>query len=180
MLGMRQDLVTGEQLGRPPIAGRDWIDSRGRTRKPTLPVAAFDLTFSAPKSVNVAWAMADPVTREAIHAAHLCDRWRRRRHRAGEGDRRRQERRRCQRRDRTPMPRTRLDPFHASSMWSMPGLVGGKRGLGRLSGRRVRRLRVRSDHNLPVPTRVDVHGATVSSVLPGPLRLAPTPCTRSK
>ena len=68
---MRQDLVTGEQLGRPPIAGRDWIDSRGRTRKPTLPVAAFDLTFSAPKSVNVAWAMADPVTREAIHAAHV-------------------------------------------------------------------------------------------------------------
>jgi len=71
MLGMLQDPVTGEQLGRPPIARREWIDARGRTRKPALPVAGFDLTFSAPKSVSVAWALADPATREAIHAAHL-------------------------------------------------------------------------------------------------------------
>ncbi len=71
MLGMLQDPVTGEQLGRPPIARREWIDCYGRTRKPALPVAGFDLTFSAPKSVSVAWALADPATREAIHTAHL-------------------------------------------------------------------------------------------------------------
>jgi len=71
MLGMLQDPVTGEQLGRAPIARREWIDARGRTRKPALPVAGFDLTFSAPKSVSVAWALADPATREAIHIAHL-------------------------------------------------------------------------------------------------------------
>ena len=33
-------------------------------------VAGFDLTFSAPKSVSVAWALADPATRERIRAAH--------------------------------------------------------------------------------------------------------------
>ncbi len=71
MLGMLQDPVTGEQLGRPPIARREWIDACGRTRKPALPVAGFDLTFSAPKSVSVAWALADPSTREVIHAAHV-------------------------------------------------------------------------------------------------------------
>jgi len=71
MLGMLQDPVTGEQLGRPPIARREWIDARGRARKPALPVAGFDLTFSAPKSVSVAWGLADPATRESIHAAHL-------------------------------------------------------------------------------------------------------------
>jgi len=71
MLGMLQDPITGEQLGRPPIARREWIDARGQTRKPALPVAGFDLTFSAPKSVSVAGALADPTTRETIHAAHL-------------------------------------------------------------------------------------------------------------
>jgi len=70
MLGMLQDPVTGEQLGRAPIARREWIDARGVVRKPSLPVAGFDLTFSAPKSVSVAWALADPPTREAIHAGH--------------------------------------------------------------------------------------------------------------
>jgi len=71
MLGMLQDPVTGEQLGRPPIARREWIDARGRARKSALPVAGFDLTFSAPKSVSVAWALADPATRDAIHAGHV-------------------------------------------------------------------------------------------------------------
>ena len=33
-------------------------------------VAGFDLTFSAPKSVPVAWAMADGPTRERIYAGH--------------------------------------------------------------------------------------------------------------
>ena len=47
MLGMLQDPVTGEQLGRAPIARRVWIDARGVARKTSLPVAGFDLTFSA-------------------------------------------------------------------------------------------------------------------------------------
>ena len=34
------------------------------------PVAGFDLTFSVPKSVSVAWALADPATREAVYGAH--------------------------------------------------------------------------------------------------------------
>jgi conjugative relaxase-like TrwC/TraI family protein len=71
MLGMLQDPMTGEQLGRPPRrGGTAYIDSRGVTRKPPLPVAGFDLTFSAPKSVSVAWAVADESTQGLIYAAH--------------------------------------------------------------------------------------------------------------
>ena len=71
MLGMLQDPITGEQLGRPPQrGGTAYIDSRGMTRKPPLPVAGFDLTFSAPKSVSVAWAVADEATQGLIYAAH--------------------------------------------------------------------------------------------------------------
>ena len=33
-------------------------------------MAGFDLTFSVPKSVSVAWALADEPTRARIHAAH--------------------------------------------------------------------------------------------------------------
>ena len=39
-------------------------------RKAPLPVAGFDLTFSAPKSVSVAWAVADEATQGLIYAAH--------------------------------------------------------------------------------------------------------------
>ncbi|MST33151.1 relaxase domain-containing protein [Acidimicrobiaceae bacterium USS-CC1] len=35
-----------------------------------LPVAGFDLTFSPPKSVSVAWALADEGTKAVIHACH--------------------------------------------------------------------------------------------------------------
>jgi conjugative relaxase-like TrwC/TraI family protein len=71
MLGMLQDPVTGEQLGRPPRrGGAAYVDSRGVTRKAPLPVAGFDLTFSAPKSVSVAWAVADEATQGLIYAAH--------------------------------------------------------------------------------------------------------------
>lgn len=71
MLGMLQDPITGEQLGRPPgRGGSACIDSRGVTRKAPLPVAGFDLTFSAPKSVSVVWAVADEVTQGLIYAAH--------------------------------------------------------------------------------------------------------------
>src|SRR5450759_329205 len=71
MLGMLQDPITGEQLGRPPRRGGPaHIDSRGVTAKAPLPVAGFDLTFSAPKSVSVAWAVADETTQGLIYAAH--------------------------------------------------------------------------------------------------------------
>ena len=53
MLGMLQDPITGEQLGRPPQrGGTAYIDSRGGQGQALLPVAGFDLTFSAPKSVS--------------------------------------------------------------------------------------------------------------------------------
>jgi len=43
MLGMLQDPVTGEQLGRPPRRGRPaYLDARGATRRAPLPVAGFD------------------------------------------------------------------------------------------------------------------------------------------
>jgi conjugative relaxase-like TrwC/TraI family protein len=71
MLGMLQDPMTGEQLGRPPRrSGTAYIHSRGVTRKWPVPVAGFDLTFSAPKSVSVAWAVADQATQGVIYAAH--------------------------------------------------------------------------------------------------------------
>lgn len=71
MLGMLQDPDTGEPLGRPPIgAGMVFVDHLGRVRKAKQSVAGFDLTFSVPKSVSVAWALADEPTRARIHAAH--------------------------------------------------------------------------------------------------------------
>ncbi|MEO3936801.1 MobF family relaxase [Dermatophilaceae bacterium Soc4.6] len=71
MLGMLQDPVTGAQLGQTPPAQRTIaVDHLGRPRKPPQTVAGFDLTFSAPKSVSVAWALADQVTRARIYAAH--------------------------------------------------------------------------------------------------------------
>lgn len=71
MLGMLQDPVTGEQLGRAPTgAGMVFVDHLGQVRKAKRSVAGFDLTFSVPKSVSVAWALADEPTRARIHAAH--------------------------------------------------------------------------------------------------------------
>jgi conjugative relaxase-like TrwC/TraI family protein len=71
MLGMLQDPISGEQLGRSPRrGGTAYTDSRGVTRKAPLPVAGFDLTFSAPKSVSVAWAVAGEATQGLIYAAH--------------------------------------------------------------------------------------------------------------
>ncbi len=73
MLGMLQDPVTGDPLGRAPGAERTvYVDGLGRTRKAPKTVAGFDLTFSAPKSVSVAWGLADEPTRRRIHAAHVA------------------------------------------------------------------------------------------------------------
>jgi conjugative relaxase-like TrwC/TraI family protein len=66
MLGMLQDPITGEQLGRVPVTASTGEGTAGRR-----PVAGFDLTFSVPKSVSVMWALADPQTQAAIHAAHV-------------------------------------------------------------------------------------------------------------
>jgi conjugative relaxase-like TrwC/TraI family protein len=72
MLGMLQDPVTGQPLGRTPTielpGGPDTGGGNGRRASRT--VAGFDLTFSVPKSVSVAWALADGTTRERIYAAH--------------------------------------------------------------------------------------------------------------
>jgi conjugative relaxase-like TrwC/TraI family protein len=99
MLGMVQDPLTGEQLGRPPCAQKAPYAERVRTRisaetvglkgaerdaqvlkiksgertaeaKIARAVAGFDLTFSAPKSVSVAWALADGGTQAVIYEAH--------------------------------------------------------------------------------------------------------------
>jgi conjugative relaxase-like TrwC/TraI family protein len=99
MLGMVQDPLTGEQLGRPPRAQKAPYAERVRTRisaetaglrgderevqvlkirgeertvesKIARAVAGFDLTFSAPKSLSVAWALADGGTQAVIYAAH--------------------------------------------------------------------------------------------------------------
>lgn len=71
MLGMLQDPVTGQPLGRPPRGpGMVFVDHLGRVRRAPQSVAGFDLTFSVPKSVSVAWALADEPTRARIHAAH--------------------------------------------------------------------------------------------------------------
>jgi hypothetical protein len=71
MLGMLRDPVTGFMLGRVVGAGAvASVGSAGGPRKASRMVAGFDLTFSAPKSVSVAWARAGEPTRRRIHAAH--------------------------------------------------------------------------------------------------------------
>ena len=99
MLGMLQDPVTGKQLGRAPrrpvapyserVSRRIRAEAEGLTgeaRDSTVlrikgeerlaegkiarAVAGFDLTFSAPKSVSVAWGLADAGTQALIYQAH--------------------------------------------------------------------------------------------------------------
>lgn len=99
MLGIMADPVTGDPLGRRPqhwptplpqrIASRvaalpdglgdraravavAQIEAEERRREAEIarPVAAFDLTFSVPKSVSTLWALADAATQTAIYRAH--------------------------------------------------------------------------------------------------------------
>ena len=99
MLGMLQDPITGEQLGRAPRrpvapyaerasrriraetggwssqAREDAVlriktEERLAEARITRAVAGFDLTFSAPKSVSVAWGLADAGTQAVIYQAH--------------------------------------------------------------------------------------------------------------
>jgi conjugative relaxase-like TrwC/TraI family protein len=46
------------------------IRSEEAARRPTAAVAGFDLTFTAPKSLSVLWAVADPDTQAVIAQAH--------------------------------------------------------------------------------------------------------------
>src|SRR5206468_11915443 len=46
------------------------VEEQRREASISRPVAAFDLTFSVPKSVSVLWALADAPTQLAIHQAH--------------------------------------------------------------------------------------------------------------
>ena len=59
MLVACADPLSGEPLGSAPRAPRGGV-----------PVAGFDLTFSPPKSVSVAWALADQGTKALIYACH--------------------------------------------------------------------------------------------------------------
>ena len=99
MLGLCADPVTGEPLGQLPnnptraSAGSSErsrstssavspgappetsADERGSDRSPVSravhsPVAGFDLTFSVPKSVSVAWASGDEATKAVIYDCH--------------------------------------------------------------------------------------------------------------
>jgi conjugative relaxase-like TrwC/TraI family protein len=99
MLGMVADPITGEPLGRqpnrlpPPLAERVAArvaalpsdlspDQRARAiaqiemsekakeSRTRRPVAGFDLTFSVPKSISAAWALADEATKAVIYRCH--------------------------------------------------------------------------------------------------------------
>jgi conjugative relaxase-like TrwC/TraI family protein len=68
------DPLTGAPLGRPyphfapePISPDGAAQPGGRPRRA---VVGFDLTFTAPKSVAVLWALADDATRTTVYAAH--------------------------------------------------------------------------------------------------------------
>ncbi|MGQ0630472.1 MAG: MobF family relaxase [Sporichthyaceae bacterium] len=96
LFGSGRDPVTGQALGRPyptykPVAKRIAarvgrlpddlsegdrtaaladIDTQERARPVRSAVAGYDLTFTAPKSVSVLWALGDEQVRTAIEAAH--------------------------------------------------------------------------------------------------------------
>jgi conjugative relaxase-like TrwC/TraI family protein len=96
LIGMGRDPISGDQLGRAyPTYTRlaDRIDERVAALDPEMTqedcaaetsrieaeetaagirqaVAAFDLTFSVPKSVSVLWAVSDAATQERIAVAH--------------------------------------------------------------------------------------------------------------
>ena len=96
LFGEGRDPVTGAPLGRAfpvyaPLADRvarrvtalpgdlpeadravavTAIEAEEAARRSRQPVAGFDLTFSARKSVSVLWALGDDATRQAVYDAH--------------------------------------------------------------------------------------------------------------
>ena len=72
-LGLENE-VGAEQLtamltGLDPASGALLVGSRGVSGG-RGPVPGFDLTFSAPKSVSLLWALGDPATQAAVRKAH--------------------------------------------------------------------------------------------------------------
>ena len=63
-----RDPRTGERIGRKYDAGGTFVDRLGVTRK-RRSRAAFDVTYSVPKSVSAAWALAEPEVRKQIEDA---------------------------------------------------------------------------------------------------------------
>src|SRR5450830_1443589 len=68
------DPLTDELLGRPyPHFATEPVPPDGAAqpgRRSRRAVVGFDLTFTAPKSVSVLWALADGATRATVYAAH--------------------------------------------------------------------------------------------------------------
>ncbi len=64
------DILTGTGETRDEAVRRIKAEERERESRGPQPVAGFDLTFSAPKSVSVAWGLADPETQAKIYDAH--------------------------------------------------------------------------------------------------------------
>ena len=69
------DPGTGQLLGRSIMTGHAAPEGAttptGASAKSTRePVAGFDLTFSAPKSVSTLWAVSGPQLQQAVHQAH--------------------------------------------------------------------------------------------------------------
>ena len=63
-----EDPATGEQLGRKYDTNGRYSDALG-VRRRRKAMSAYDLTYSVPKSVSVAWALAGDETRAEIEAA---------------------------------------------------------------------------------------------------------------
>lgn len=62
------DQLTAMLTGNHPASGEPLVGSAGVPGRGAVP--GFDLTFSAPKSVSLLWALGDPETRAAALAAH--------------------------------------------------------------------------------------------------------------
>ncbi len=62
------DQLTAMLTGRNPVDGEPLVGMRGVPANGAVP--GFDLTFSAPKSVSLLWALGGPVTALEVKAAH--------------------------------------------------------------------------------------------------------------
>ena len=62
------DPGSGERLGRRYTPGGTYVDNLGVTRR-RRKFSAYDVVYAPPKSISVAWALADPTTRKEVEAA---------------------------------------------------------------------------------------------------------------
>jgi conjugative relaxase-like TrwC/TraI family protein len=62
------DQLTAMLTGRSPVDGEPLLGRQGVSEKRSVP--GFDLTFSAPKSVSLLWALGGPVAALEVQAAH--------------------------------------------------------------------------------------------------------------